>query len=102
MLLYHKMIKFTRNSPVQKAVLWLRNLPYRVRHVAAYVPILWNDYDFDQSFFYRLMAFKLGRMEKRMERFRPEVVKEIRTPRILCERIASEPYIDWGSDNYDR
>jgi len=39
----------------------------RVRHVASWLPVLWNDYDFDHAYLYRMMQVKVRRMRVRHE-----------------------------------
>lgn len=75
---------------------------YRLRHflevLRDYLPILWNDFDWDWGFLFRLVEKKLERMEKH---FREDKIclssnKDARNMRIcknLLRRLREEEYI---------
>ena len=42
----------------------VRSLFASLRRLWAWLPIIWEDRDFDQAYLYRIMAFKLRRMQR--------------------------------------
>ena len=68
------------------------------RNVKGYWKFLVYNEEFEHSYLYETMSLKLQRMEEYQERSRlsrdwKEVRDEIKTARLLCERIANEDYV---------
>src|SRR6185369_8869890 len=47
-----------------------RIVPYKLRLLRDYGPVIWNDADFDQTYLYRLLEVKFRRMRQRAEKHR--------------------------------
>jgi len=75
----------------------IRNTFYSILNILAWVPVLWEDVDWDYSALYRIMEFKLRRMAKDTDTWHvagAERDKErLLEAAILCNRIANEPYL---------
>ncbi len=55
---------FTHYSTIYDVYRQIRDFPARVKILIDYIPVLWNNQEWDQSWFMELMIFKLKRMEK--------------------------------------
>lgn len=71
--------------------------------IFVYIPIIWNDRDWDQHFFLNLMLFKLGRMEKYFRNAdiivdSEKCADEIKIAINLLEKIIED---NWYKDEWD-
>ena len=79
---------------------WAITTPIRrLKHIAAWLPVLWHDYDWDHAYLLSMIAFKLRRMQRYHEtlgitdgRFR--TARQLQICAILLERMRSNSYID--------
>ena len=76
----------------------IRGFIWRVRRLFAWLPILWNDADFDHAYLLRILELKLRRMagypwtyghHAGNERYAQQMTEAA----ILCRRMADENYI---------
>ena len=74
-------------------LLW--DIFYFAKRLIAWIPILWKDRDWDHTYFYTIMDFKLSRMEKESDTSimaHINVGKQIRYARFLIARILKDEY----------
>ena len=74
---------------------WLR----RVGHVMSWLPFLWDDYDFDQSYLWMMVREKLKRMRGHQEDERlisdwKRVAGEIHVAEMVLTRLIEDKYVD--------
>ena len=83
----------------------IRNLYYDTRYGVAnlvtWFPIVWNDRDWDHSFLFILLQFKLTRMKKVFDEsnsmsynHKKKTIRELKTCIALLERLIEENYTD--------
>lgn len=69
----------------------------KVCNVISWVPIIWNDEDFDWSYTYRIMEVKFRRLADCMENGHClhgyKYAKEVRIAAALCKRITDDRYL---------
>lgn len=70
---------------------------WRLRRLLAWLPVLWNDAEWDHAFLFRIMEFKLRRMARYHRRYgnlaRSErTVQQLTEAAALCSRMANEIY----------
>jgi len=81
-------------------------IPRRIKKIIDYIPILWKDFDWDDSYLYILMRYKLSRMEKVIrkgysidaEKHANEILHAIE----LLDRIIDNDYCEKAFDLYDK
>jgi len=66
-----------------------------VRRVLDYLPVIWNNYDWDQGYMLQLFAFKLRRMQKSFENDKwhtdaNKTARQIQICAFLLERLAGD------------
>lgn len=86
----------------------------RIKNIVRWVPVIWNDKDFDESFIFTILHFKLQNVERHMasdkciitETSARKIVNEIKTARLLLERIIKYEYLNnatmWHDPNKER
>lgn len=84
-----------------------RYLIWQYKKCRQWLPVIWEDAQFDQSFLYRILAFKLERMEEfwRSDKTFGEwnqQARDIMVCKNLMKRIESESYINWGHKDYNK
>lgn len=71
----------------------------RIWHVLVYVPLLWDDTDWDYSSLYFMVIFKLKRMEAAIRdgynTRADEVADTVKEARLVLERVATDDYWTW-------
>ena len=70
---------------------------YRLKRILAWLPLLWNDSEFDQSYLLTVLAFKLRRMSEYHTNMghtqnRLRTAHQLTQAAVLCERMAAEDY----------
>lgn len=74
----------------------MRRLWERVCRVIDWLPVIWNDYDFDSAYLYPYMLKKLERLEPAIRNGcasnSEEVSREVRTAIALLKRIINRDY----------
>lgn len=86
------------------------NYPYffriGIRNVYDYFNIIWNDRDWDQVYLYKLIIFKLKRMEDAQKEsgFAHDLktAKQLKVTRLALERIYKDDYWIFGQYTFDR
>jgi hypothetical protein len=74
----------------------------RIKHVVSWIPYLWDDYDFDQVYLWKIMREKLRRMREDHEESQfiadwKRVADEIRVAENILTRLIEDKYAneDW-------
>ncbi len=75
----------------------LKRLLWSIKNVISWIPILWNNFDWDESFLLRIMEFKLRKMskyfkDKGIAANSKQQSEQCRIAAILCKRIAESNY----------
>lgn len=84
---------------------FIKGIPTGIINLIKWMPIVWKDRDFDHGYLYDMLQFKL----KNMEDFfysdytwcanSKRKAKEIKTCRILLDRIVKEEYVEYDCQN---
>lgn len=64
-----------RKTPVWKKIKWkleaawttIRNIPANIRMICEWIPVLWNNWDWDYNFLLLILQYKLKRMSKHIK-----------------------------------
>lgn len=78
--------------------MWRLRYTYEsILNILRWIPILWNDRDWDYVFIYRILQFKLQNMRKLHEQNQrhtgwKRTVRELRTAEILLQRLSEDNY----------
>lgn len=71
----------------------------RIWHVLVYIPILWDDVDWDYNSLYKLMIFKMKRMESAIRdgynMKADNVADTVKEARLVLERVDNDDYWTW-------
>lgn len=75
----------------------MKRLARKLGKMIAWFPVIWNDHDWDHDYLYRIIAFKLGRMENAIRNggisSQSEATADrIRTARLAIERLIADEY----------
>lgn len=74
----------------------IKDIKDRIKRVITWIPILWEDEDWDYAYMYKIFATKLKSMEVDSliwtTTSAPNDRKRIKMSRILCERLADEMF----------
>jgi len=79
---------------------WLKNLYWNIKRLIQWIPIIWNDFNFDWVYLIKVVRLKLKLMEEFYESNDPVCVdaekhaKSIKICRILCDRLIADEYMD--------
>lgn len=72
-----------------------------LRRLKIWIPVIWNNYEFDWNYLFKIMQTKLKLMEeffydenKCISQDHKKRAKEIKIARILCDRLYNENYDD--------
>jgi hypothetical protein len=76
---------------------WLERGATRIHHICRWLPILWNDHDWDYFYLYKVMQFKIRCMRKHHEKYRiianwKNVAKRMFIAENLLERMIRDDY----------
>jgi hypothetical protein len=75
------------------------DIPYGLKNLWDYFPLIWNDRDYDHSWLSRLMAFKLRRMQRGMKKYSYHLTAEHDARNIqICAYIMERLAEDWMLD----
>ena len=75
----------------------MKNFFWNIKRIVKWLPILWNNFDWDGEFLFEIMAIKLKFMEDHFYNDASGVGQrkeshKIKIARILCERIVNDEY----------
>jgi hypothetical protein len=79
-----------------------------IRNVRLWLPVVWGDRDFDHHYLFKILHFKLGRMEEFFSSGRTVCsgakihARQIRVARILAGRIIADDYVPNAFMHHDR
>ena len=69
----------------------------RVIKILCWIPILWKDHDWDHHYMFKILHYKLSRMEKSIRNGyaanSDKTADEIKTAKLLLDRICNKDYI---------
>lgn len=77
-----------------------------IKNIIKWFPIIWQDRNWDHSYFYRILHFKLNNMEKffsskdAISANTLKDAKRIKIARILVERLMEDNYWERAKDNF--
>lgn len=76
----------------------MRNFIDRIKNLIRWAPVIWNDYDFDHSYIYKILKFKLKNQAEHLKsngivEFDREY-ERMQTIIRLMDRVQNEYYID--------
>lgn len=82
----------------------VRNFYHFLCDLIAWLPIIWHDRDWDYAYLYRIMAFKLRRMQRLMETYGYHVTSErdavdMKVCAHILERLAEGDPRIWGREH---
>ena len=82
----------------------LLDIPYKLKKVAEWLPVIWRQADWDQSYLYELLAYKFERMERRSLKSCLANWETQNRDYLICKnlmrRLRANEYIDYGLDDY--
>ena len=74
----------------------MKSIIQNIWRIIKWIPVLWSNYDWDPSFLYEVIGYKLKQMELNTYRWHVADAeirrKQIKTARILCNRLVDELY----------
>lgn len=79
---------------------YIRRQYWNIERVIRWIPVIWNDREFDHTYLLELISFKLGRMEKFYRSKYAMCVdseknaEEIHVCKALCDRLIADDYHD--------
>lgn len=79
---------------------WLKCLYWNIQRVLQWIPIIWQDREFDDNYFLQIVSFKLNKMEKFYRSKYATVAdaekcaEEIHICKLLCDRLIADEYHD--------
>ncbi len=84
---------------------WLTQPFDRMFRVMQYLPVIWRNEDWDYAWIYRLMAYKLERVEKclandKLHENAERYARQVRVCRILLERLEKDEYCEKELEEY--
>ena len=98
---------------VFKMMIWkIKVLYWKVRNLIRLVPIIWKDEQWDESYVFKLLAFKFKLMEDfynskyAISADSKKVASEVRVCRLLCNRLITNDYdemldVEWEWETED-
>ena len=77
-----------------------------IKRVTSWIPVLWNNYDFDGAYLLIVVEYKLKRMEKLFREqghcvHSAKYAKEMKIARLLIQRIVKDSYSDMAFDTIE-
>lgn len=83
---------------------FFRRIKRRFKRIKSWLPILWNDEEWDYTYLFRIMRFKISRMRKEIEKNGRHVgyekqVEEMKIAEFVLNRLAEH---DFYFDNNER
>ena len=107
--------KFNRKASFLEKIRWklqdiyqaIVSIPSFVRRVIDFIPILWHDRDWDHSYLYTLLQFKIKRMRIYHEKYShiansDKIIKQMRLAELLIQRIKEDDYHKVLRENFDK
>jgi hypothetical protein len=89
----------------------IKHIPYQikqgVKNIIIWLPIIWKDRDFDHSYMYEIMYFKLRNMQKFFESNNTMCAnsncraRQIMIAKNLCKRLIEQNYLSNALTNYE-
>lgn len=78
---------------------WIRGQYLSLKHAIHWLPIIWNDRDWDSGYLLKIMKFKITNMRKHHERYRffvgvDAVILQLKTCEITLERLMADDYCE--------
>lgn len=76
----------------------LRRIYQKIRHIIQWLPTIWNDYDFDYGYLYKLIYVKLENMERHIKSvnccvgYTTKELRRITVAKNLAMRIYEDDY----------
>lgn len=99
--MYWKIRRFIKRIP---------DIPYQIiqgiKNIIIWFPVIWKDRDFDHSYIYEIMYFKLKNMQAFFESDYPicansdRRAKQIMIAKNLCKRLIEQQYLTNALTNY--
>ena len=77
----------------------LRDIPENIHNLIIWIPVIWNDEQWDYDYLYKILHKKLSLMENYFKEGNSSSVnahkkeKQIKIARILCERLLYRDYL---------
>lgn len=73
------------------------SIPYRIKTVVQWLPVIWGQGECDYSYLYRLLAYKFERMERRAIRTADwsNQKRELLICKNLMKRLAADEYLPY-------
>lgn len=75
----------------------MRDFINRIKNLFRWIPVIWNDYDFDHSYIYEILKFKLKNQAEHLKNGYSDFDHEyerLQTIIRLMDRVQNEYYID--------
>lgn len=87
--------------------IFIHSLIQGIKNIITYLPVIWNDRQWDYNYLFKLMHRKLELMEKHYDKGAmfipsPKVTRRIKTCRLLLKRLADEDYYQVNSWFYNK
>lgn len=87
---------------------FFRGIKRYIRNLIRWSPMLWEDNDFDHGYLYNVILIKIKQMEKfwnsnkvwSLTKRKVKIQKDLKTCRILLERLIAEDYWDSAAARY--
>lgn len=83
----------------------IKNLPYNIKNIIRWIPVLWNNFDWDSEYLLDIMRFKLSRMEKYFRNDaiiadNEEIAKKISSAIYFIDKLCDGVYEDEAYKKY--
>ena len=82
-------------------MIWrIKRLFSKIRKLVRWIPVIWNDYEWDHCYFLQILSFKLKLMEefyksdKAISVDSKKLAKDMRICWLLCERLINGHYLN--------
>lgn len=76
----------------------MRNFIDRIKNLIRWIPVIWKDYDFDHSYIYEILKFKLKNQAEHLKNSEysdfDREYERLQTIIKLMDRVQNEYYID--------
>lgn len=92
---------------------WFRDLKTEIRwffknikRIFEYLPVVWNDRDWDEHYIYKILKYKIERTRRENLRgnhlHKNRYAKQMRTCEILLDRLAKDNYFDKLNEKHEK
>jgi hypothetical protein len=83
---------------MEKIMGFFRSIKYGIRNLLIWFSVIWNDRDWDQWFLYKILQFKLKRMEKLQRKYgnstnSEKYADQIKLAVLLLQRLIDDNYL---------